>query len=297
MMRYDLYKLVFCAVIFALPVRAEIWLDKNDSLNADTKKDIIENNQKVKELYFYKFSDPCSNIEATRTNDYSKCYADGGELKFEISYKNGKRDGIIKKYFINGATAMDGNYTNDKMNGKITFYYPSGRVYKQFNMVEDKINGKYVEYDEYHNLHKEMNFQNGSLHGTLKEYGYDYNNERYIVLEANYKDGKLNGKFRAGNEQGIMEKGSYVNGKLDGIYQLYAVPEVLLYNINFDKGTAISGNNYCHSEIGVQDWAIQIPWNTAQILTYNNTGKIPSCPQNWDNQGKLIMLSNYKHVQ
>lgn len=269
-------------------LKPEIWNEDDDNIHPDTKEEIIENGSKVKELYFYEALDNCSSVELTRTYHTSDCYAEGGELKAEISYRNGKRNGPIKKYFINGATEMVGTYKDDKMNGKVTFYYPSGKIYRQFNTVNDKIDGKYIENDEDGRVLYVKNYKNGVLDGLWGEYGYD-DGKRYVILEKNYKDGKLNGKFKGGNELGIMEQGTYKDGKLTGTYELFAVEGVLNYDIVFDDNRALSGNIYCHSASGVQDWAIKIPWNPAQILNYNRTKKIPSCPENWDEQGNLIV--------
>ena len=67
-------------------LKSEIWNEGDDSIHPDTKEEIFENGSKVKELYFYEVSDYCSTIEITRTHHKSDCYAEGGELKAEISY-------------------------------------------------------------------------------------------------------------------------------------------------------------------------------------------------------------------
>ena len=50
------------------------------------------------------------------------------ELIFEGGYSNGKKNGIIKEYDINGKVEFEGEYLNGIRNGKFKKYYNDGNL-------------------------------------------------------------------------------------------------------------------------------------------------------------------------
>ena len=52
-----------------------------------------------------------------------KEYYDNGEIKEEVSYKDGKLNGIFKEYYENGSLKSEGRFKNGFLDGKVKEYY------------------------------------------------------------------------------------------------------------------------------------------------------------------------------
>lgn len=53
------------------------------------------------------------------------------QLKSEISYKNGQRDRLFKKYYLNGQIESELNYKNGELDGCSKLYYSNGQIKKE----------------------------------------------------------------------------------------------------------------------------------------------------------------------
>jgi antitoxin component YwqK of YwqJK toxin-antitoxin module len=89
------------------------------------------------------------------------CYLDGkeftgisfdihsnGQLKFERSYKNGRKNGLNKQWFENGQLRIETNYKNGKRDGLDKMWYENGQlnyVWKFKDGVEDGIQKTWYE--------------------------------------------------------------------------------------------------------------------------------------------------------
>lgn len=55
-------------------------------------------------------------------------YPDTGNPAEIIEYKEGKREGVLIKFFPEGSTMTEGTYLNDSLDGKFTLYWPDGKI-------------------------------------------------------------------------------------------------------------------------------------------------------------------------
>jgi antitoxin component YwqK of YwqJK toxin-antitoxin module len=168
-------------------------------------------------------------------------YFPDGNLKEEISFVSGRKQGFGREYDEKGKLITILEYHNNyiisrqrvnridaqgRKQGLWINIYPSGKINKEMTYVDDQLNGIYKEYNE-----------NGNL-----------------VLSLKYLDGKIvedKEKFTAQdnidfrrqvNEKGVLvSTGSYLNEKPVGIHRLYneqgKVSGAKIYN---DSGFTVS---------------------------------------------------------
>ncbi len=115
---------------------------------------------------------------------------DDGTLRFEVNYKAGKKEGLVKFYFGNRNLAAEANYKNGKLDGLRKMYYGNG------------------------NLQTEENYKNGKLDGLRKTY---YQNGR-LKSKIVFKEGKVISGFIY-NEYG--EKREMTNAQLHNMNMRY----------------------------------------------------------------------------
>lgn len=160
-------------------------------------------------------------------------YFKGGEKISSIeTWKNGKKNGIMKTFFIDGKIATECRYVDDNPEGPCKEYYTSGTVKKEYafkngmldgtfktffmNNMPD-ISGKYenalkvgdwVEYNENGKIKLRRSFRNGILYkeakinGSFKEYYAD----GIPSLDVTYRDGLKNGPFKEYHDIGKWTK-------------------------------------------------------------------------------------------
>ena len=77
---------------------------------------------------------------------------ENGKLEHEISYKNGKIEGLAKEYYPNGKLKSEENYVDGQLNGKAITYYENGNIEYEENYKDGKLEGEIVFYDENGNM-------------------------------------------------------------------------------------------------------------------------------------------------
>ena len=175
-----------------------------------------------------------------------------GQIKSEISFENGKRNGLDKFYYPNGQIKFETNFVNEKRHGKHFRWFKDGRLMYETNFLNgsgvDKIyyqdghlrveeyykNGDFIGDNRYQNW-VEVCKSKGLLYLdnldtiTCKDsilingivYSYHRSNHRSIlVTEFNCKEGKKHGLYRSWHINGLlMAEGNYKDGKEDGLHQ------------------------------------------------------------------------------
>ena len=126
-------------------------------------------------------------------------------LEWEINYKNGIKEGLRKRYWLNGVLRSVVNFKNDKEEGIRKDYHGDGVLFAEANYKNGIQNGFYKEYDLNGNLHKEGQIVNGELDGEWKTY---FSNGK-LESVSNWKNGeKIDFKFSNKNEE-LVSKNEY----------------------------------------------------------------------------------------
>ncbi len=104
----------------------------------------------------------------------------------EITYVDGKINGILRQYHDNGSLESEIGYEDGRYHGFYRTYYPDGR------------------------MHNEKTYRNGKLNGVFKAWDEDGS----LFFEINYKDDKQHGPDRIYYRTGILQfEDTYVEGK------------------------------------------------------------------------------------
>lgn len=104
-------------------------------------------------------------------NGIIKVYRDDKQrLHKELSYKNGKLDGLSRIYHPNGKLYLETEWANDKRHGLTKQYFQSGILYSETYYDSGKITGILKKYHKDGKLKAEVPYNNGIECAGLKEY-------------------------------------------------------------------------------------------------------------------------------
>jgi len=109
-----------------------------------------------------------------------------GQKRKELTYKNGKSDGLSSGWFKNGKKSWERNYKEGKYDGLVAFWYESG----QNKMVSNYKNG------QHHGLWTKW-YENGQIKGT-----------------GNHKEGSQHEHWVGWYDNGRLRDEVYYNGGL-----------------------------------------------------------------------------------
>jgi len=185
-------------------------------------------------VYFFSENKAISEIPKQRKLKpfiYQSFY-ESGELKCEVNYENGKKNGLAKVYFKSGDIIeevsyiddlIDGDriifywdekyklkYTMGKLNGTCRVYYKTGRTAQVLNFVDGKLQGlnKWNYKSAKHRFR--TNFVDGVKHG-LDEI---YHSNGKLWVSAEFSESKLNGISIQYNENGSIRLEEYYEDDL-----------------------------------------------------------------------------------
>ncbi|HPD24039.1 MAG TPA: toxin-antitoxin system YwqK family antitoxin [Bacteroidales bacterium] len=156
---------------------------------------------------------------------------------------NKNKQGCWEKYYDNGQLRYKGFFIDDKPTGVFTYYHPNGKIKSILNYDEKGFatveqyweNGniaakgfyndknqrikKWYLYFEDGVLSSIINYEDGIADGPVTIF---YPETGKTALECNYKDGKLNGKYRKIFPNGnTHEEGQYIDGYREGHWKVY----------------------------------------------------------------------------
>ena len=130
----------------------------------------------------------------------AKYYSKDENSIFEFPYKNGKKEGRGKEYYLNGKFKSDAFFIDGLLQGKSIGYYENGNLEYEENYKDDKLDGLVKNYYENGQLKTELNYKNGQLDGLARA----YHENGQLHIEENYKDGKLEGESTNYDENGNL---------------------------------------------------------------------------------------------
>ena len=128
----------------------------------------------------------------------AKYYSKDESSIFEFPYKNGKKEGRGKEYYLNGKFKSDAFFIDGLLQGKSIGYYENGNLEYEENYKDGKLDGLIKDYYENGQLKSELNYKNGQLDGLARA----YHENGQLHIEENYKDGKLEGESTNYDEKG-----------------------------------------------------------------------------------------------
>ncbi len=112
--------------------------------------------------YYYK------NGQKKSRKFYKDCMLQGesfewfedGQVKYEITYKNGKRESFFS-WFNNGNKHQECYYINGKRNGKLITWYDNSKKASEINYLNGKEDGEFIWWKKNGDIRNKMIFKNG----------------------------------------------------------------------------------------------------------------------------------------
>lgn len=186
----------------------------------------IEKEEQLKKING-KLCDKEGNPFSGRTKSASEEYTD------IYSYKNGELDGLNVVYYKNNIKEI-GHWKDGKQNGLFQMYTEDGILIDSGTFKNGERDGVTKQfYNDTGKLRVSANYKNGVLEGEFKAY-YPNGN---LQGEVNYVNGEMNGEFKEYHEnKKIRLSGSYKNSLQEGEWKSYLEDGTLESIINYKAG-------------------------------------------------------------
>ena len=186
----------------------------------------IEKEEQLKNING-KLCDKEGNPFSGRTKSTSEEYTD------IYSYKNGELDGLNVVYYKNNIKEI-GHWKDGKQNGLFQMYTEDGILIDSGTFKNGERDGVTKQfYNDTGKLRVSANYKNGVLEGEFKAY-YPNGN---LQGEVNYVNGEMNGDFKEYHEnKKIRLSGSYKNSLQEGEWKSYLEDGTLESIINYKAG-------------------------------------------------------------
>jgi len=141
-------------------------------------------------------------------------------LEKEVTYVNGRRNGITKTYYPSGNLKQTFNFIDGRKNDLATWYYEDGKVFRTTPYKNDTIHGIQIQYYRSGRIKAEMSYVEGHRLPDLKEY---FDNNKQKIIKANIV---------------ISTRDEYAE---NGIYKIFAELDNKNLGVIFFKGDFTDG--------------------------------------------------------
>lgn len=181
-----MYRMRFAPIVFALIVVAFFAVVHA----CKTRHPIEEVSRKSLQLIasegiIYKGNSPFTGYAVTYFND--------GSVAEKTAYVDGKRNGLLEKWYPSGAKSFSGTYAHNRRHGTVQTWWQNGTLRSESNYIEGVAHGVQRQWYQSGIIFKELNLENGKEAGLQR--AWRENGKLY----ANYEvvDGKIFGLKRA----------------------------------------------------------------------------------------------------
>jgi len=94
-------------------------------------------------------------------------------LTYEVTFKNGVRNGLMKTFYSGGNLRQTFWYENGKKEDTAVWYYEEGPVFRKTPFKRDSMNGMQIQFYKSGAVRAKMSFVNGLRTTFLEEYSND----------------------------------------------------------------------------------------------------------------------------
>ena len=192
------------------------------------------------------------NFENGKLNGHTCGFYEDGTRFFETEYVDGVASGISREYdergdiirvieYSLGKKIAEVTFKENKKNGWFKQYYLNGKLKLEKEYKDDILDGLSKSYYKNGNLHVKMNMKLGLLHGISEEY---YEN-KILKTETSYKNGLVDGVVKHFSPKGKLEAQLfYVKDKKNGTSLFYNENEKIAHEIIFSDDMVVKGYVY-----------------------------------------------------
>ena len=244
----------------------------------------IEKEEQLKNING-KLCDKDGKLFSGRTKSASEEYTD------IYSYKNGELDGLNVVYYKNNIKEI-GHWKDGKQNGLFQMYTEDGILIDNANFKDGERDGVTEQfYNDTGKLRVSANYKNGVLEGEFKAY-YPNGN---LQGEVNYVNGEMNGEFKEYHEnKKIRLSGSYKNSLQEGEWKFYLEDGTLESIINYKDGElhGIKEDYYKNGNIWIrQEFKNNIPEGIYEVYSVDGIPKLKAVIKN----GQIVEEQKFNH--
>lgn len=174
----------------------------------------------------------CDEIEGLQIEDYDflhtiipedytgvtfKC-SSIHEVLWVCNYKDGKKDGLYRRWHDNGQLEYEGNYKEGGRDGLWRVWYWNGQQLNESNNKDGKKDGLMRVWMINGQLKREHNYKDGKLDGLIRR----WHDNGLLAYEGQFKEGKKDGRCKFYYENGsLKELGEHKWNKKIGIWRYY----------------------------------------------------------------------------
>ncbi len=225
----------------------ETWIYKSDTNNDNSEKDLILN----KHINFSTDCPMCRCSLSFKIKDFTKSANVIGNGIFieKKSYINGRVEGDVEKYFMNGTPIFKGFIPSFSIQDQIYFkenfeeYLNSNRDYEDTNFVDPNLL-PHIRYhtDIYTNYYQNKNLKFNEIHIKQPRIVFDglyidYYSNGNISVRKEVKRNIHHGFYESYHENGLLKvKCTYFNNKLHGLYQSFNDRGILILECTYYDG-------------------------------------------------------------
>lgn len=146
----------------------------------------------------------CSNVETVETHD------EQGRLeRYERNKKNYAKEGLYRKFHLNGNLQQEAHYMRDTLHGERRFFYENGVVETVEHLRNGTYDGKFQHFYPNGVLQLEQQYVNGALQGLSIRYYQNGVIEEKVTLRDNEENGPFTEYYENGN---LKAEGHYIPG-------------------------------------------------------------------------------------
>ena len=86
-----------------------------------------------------------------------------GTPQFEIEYREGKLNGVMRRYAQNGQLILQCTYVDDVREGRCQRWFETGSPSEDAFYIDDKLEGEYLKYNEKGEIVMRARFKEGQI--------------------------------------------------------------------------------------------------------------------------------------
>jgi hypothetical protein len=159
------------------------------------------------------------NITRKTKLSFEEWDSEGKPIREERYNKDGKLDGMLKKWWDNGILRFEANYKDGKVDGIERVFATNGVLIQETYLKDDLRDGIEKRWTAKGILIYEDSYKNNKLNGISKSYRED---DGSLLYEEDYKDGKRNGVSKTYYDNGsLLQEITFKDGKKNGVSKEY----------------------------------------------------------------------------
>lgn len=225
-------------------------------------------------------------IDKVKDSTWTFYFKGGNHISSIENWKNGKKNGPMKTYFLNGKVSSECNFVNDNPEGQCKEYFTTGTIKKEYGFKDGLLDGPFKTY-----FINQLPDISGKYEKALKVGDWvEYNNDGKIRIRKSYragilyKEAKENGSFKEFYDSGIPKlEVQYKEGKKEGPFKEY-----------YDIGTWKRVRKPADDDSGAEDFVEVLEGTVLKREGSYVNDKLEGKVTTFDEKGKVVKVETYK---